>query len=189
MIQHKALTCALGGALILAGCGDAPLPSVMQFVEPDLKVTRQIAPPNAKPGTCWGQDATPAVIETVTEQILLQPAEVSSDGTQTQPAAYKTETHQRIVKERQEVWFETPCDDLRNPEFVATRQRALTARRLFRGAITGQMDRKTRRAIRKFQAPQGLDSSILSLAAARQLGIVEIELEDSSGRRKVEENI
>jgi len=34
------------------------------------------------------------------------------------------------------------------------------------------MTKRTRHAIRAFQKPQGLDSAILSKAAARQLGLV-----------------
>ena len=46
------------------------------------------------------------------------------------------------------------------------------------------MNRRTMRAVRDFQAPQGLDSEILSLAAARQLGLSlwNPELAASGGR-------
>ena len=54
-------------------------------------------------------------------------------------------------------------------------QRALSVRGLYRGPITGQMDSPTRAAIRKFQKPQGLDSGILSTAAARKLGLIAME--------------
>jgi peptidoglycan hydrolase-like protein with peptidoglycan-binding domain len=61
------------------------------------------------------------------------------------------------------------------PEFVASVQRALKVRALYRGPISGQMDSRTRAAIRAFQAPDGLDSGILSLDAARKLGLVAVE--------------
>ena len=153
MIRHTASTCLLGSVLLLSACSDIAVPDVTKFREQKLTVPRAVAPPNAKPGTCWGQDATPATVETVTEQILLQPAEIDSAGRQIQPAVYKTETRQQIVKERQEVWFETPCDNIRTPEFVASLHRALKARKLYRGAITGQFDNRTRRAIRRYQKP------------------------------------
>jgi len=127
--------------------------------------------PGAEEGSCWGKHVSPAEIETVTHQILLQPAEVRSDGQVSAPAVYKTETTQAIVQERKELWFETPCAEELTPEFVASVQRALKARNLYRGAITGYIDARTRRAVRKYQAPQGLDSGILSLAAARKLGL------------------
>lgn len=173
MTRFKTLS-GLSG-LFLASCAGTFPPSVAQLSEPVLSVSRQAAPPNAAPGTCWGQDATPAVIETVTEQIMLQPPEIATDGTVANPAIYKTETKQEIVKERQEIWFETPCEAQMGPDFIATLQRALQARGMFRGNITGAMDYRTRRAIRLFQKPQGLDSSILSLAAARKMGLIAVE--------------
>ncbi|WP_330696677.1 peptidoglycan-binding domain-containing protein [Fontisubflavum oceani] len=74
---------------------------------------------------------------------------------------------------RRELWFETPCQaEIRDPDFIASLQRALAARDLYRGPANGVMDARTRRAIRAFQEPQGLNSPILSMAAARQLGLV-----------------
>ena len=58
------------------------------------------------------------------------------------------------------------------PEFISSVQRALDVRGFYSGALTGRMDARTLRAVRKYQAPQGLDSSVLSLAAARKLGLV-----------------
>ena len=135
----------------------------------------QEAPPGAAPGSCWGKHMTPAIIETVTHQVMLQPAEIMADGTVTRPASFKTETRQNIVRPRNEIWFETPCPTQMTPEFIASVQRALTARGLFRGTITGEMDRPSHAAIRRFQAAQGLDSGILSLAAARKLGLIAVD--------------
>ena len=143
--------------------------------EPEIVQTLQEAPPGAAPGTCWGKDVTPAVIETVTEQVLLQPAQVRGDGTVEDPAIYKTETRQAIVKERRVTWFETPCASDQTPDFVASVQRALKVRGLYRGPVTGQMDARTRAAVRAYQKPEGLDSGILSLAAARRLGLATVE--------------
>ncbi len=143
--------------------------------EPDLVTRIETAPPGAAPGTCWGKHVTPAVIETVTEQIILQPAEITTDGQMVQPTLYKTETRQAIVQERRVTWFETPCAADQTPNFVASIQRALAARGLYRGPANGEMDARTRAAIRRFQAPEGLDSGILSLAAARKLGLVSVK--------------
>lgn len=143
--------------------------------EPEIIQTLQEAPPGAAPGTCWGKDVTPAVVETVTEQVLLQPAEVRDDGTVLDPAIYKTETRQAIVQERRVTWFETPCASAQTPDFVASVQRALKVRGLYRGPVTGQMDARTRAAVRAYQKPEGLDSGILSLAAARRLGLATVE--------------
>ncbi|WP_138936041.1 peptidoglycan-binding domain-containing protein [Roseovarius arcticus] len=159
--------------LALTACG-AP---VIGPGEPDLVQTLAEAPPGAAAGTCWGKLVTPAVIETVTEQVLVQPPNALEDGTITAPGVYKTETRQEIVTERKVTWFETPCPADLTPDFVASLQRALSARTIYRGAINGQMDGRTRAAVRKFQRPEGLDSGILSLAAAQRLGLVAVDLQ------------
>ncbi|MBE1283138.1 MAG: peptidoglycan-binding protein [Rhodobacteraceae bacterium] len=169
MSPLKPLCCAILLAA-LAACDTG-------LSEPEVTRLQQEAPPGAAPGTCWGKHITPAIIETVTHQILLQPAEILADGTILQPAIYKTETRQDIVRERKEIWFRIPCDDVSTPEFVSSVQRALKVRGHYRGAITGEMDARTRAAVRRYQAPQGLDSGILSLAAARKLGLIEVEQE------------
>ncbi len=156
--------------LPLMGC-QAPLPAD----DPEIVQNLAESPPGAAPGTCWGKVATPAVIETVTDQVLVQPAVLAADGSVQSPASYRTETRQEIVKEREVTWFETPCAAAMTPEFVASVQRALKVRALYRGPISGQMDSRTRAAIRAFQAPDGLDSGILSLDAARKLGLVAVE--------------
>lgn len=159
---------------VVVACSDVPVPDVQALREPDLVFMTQVAPPGAAPGSCWGKTTQPAILETVTEQVMLQPAEVSSDGTVLNPAIYKTETQQRILRERKETWFETPCPADMTPDFISSVQRALSARDLYSGQATGVMDASTRAAVRRFQEPQGLDSGILSLAAARQLGLVRI---------------
>jgi hypothetical protein len=159
----------------LAAC--ASQPGLGGLGEPEVTRLTQIAPPGAAPATCWGKNVTPAIIETVTHQVMLQPAQVMSDGTVAQPAVYKTETLQEIVRERRETWFLTPCPRDMTPEFIASVQRALSARGLYRGDVSGSMNASTRAAVRRYQKPQGLDSGILSLAAARKLGLVAVEQE------------
>ena len=158
--------------LLLAGCASIGLPDVARMAEPAPVKTRAAPPPGSDPNACYGQDATPAVVETVTEQIMLQPASISTDGKTLYPAIYKTETRQAIIVPRRELWFETPCEREMTPEFIATLQRALKARGFYRSAITGEMTPRTRRAVRAFQKPQGLDSAILSTVAAKKLGLV-----------------
>lgn len=163
---------AAGAALLVAGCGGAPAPDVAQLVEP-APVRGHAAPPaGLDPEACLGREATPAEIETVTEQVMLQPPSVSVDGKVLYPAVYKTETRTRILKERRELWVETPCTAELPPDFIASLQRALKVRGHYSGPVTGEMTARTRAAIRSFQKPQGLDSAILSRAAARQLGLV-----------------
>lgn len=150
-----------------------------------VEVMRGAGPPNAKPTSCYGRKSTPAVIETVTEQVMVQPPQIATDGRLREPAIFVTETHQRIVTERRELWFEVPCAlESQDADFIASLQRALRVRGLYSGPITGEMNRRTLRAVRDFQAPQGLDSEILSLAAAQQLGLAlwNPELAASPGR-------
>jgi hypothetical protein len=137
----------------------------------ETTIHRGEGPPDADPNACYGLHTRPAVIETVTEQVMVTPPELAPDGTVARSGVFQTETRQRIVEERQQIWFETPCQLDRDPEFIAALQRALQARGLYRGPINGEMTRRTLRAVQAFQAPQGLDSPVLSLAAARQLGL------------------
>ncbi len=137
-----------------------------------VQVTRGIGPPNADPQSCYGREIDPAVIETVTEQILVEPEQLDRNGNVRRPAVFVTATEQRIVEDRTETWFETPCAmQAADPDYIATLQRALAARGHYSGPITGVLDRATVRGVRAYQEPQGLDSGVLSLAAARQLGL------------------
>ncbi len=159
----------------LAACSPASTPDVQALGKPDQAFLTQVTPPTAAPGTCWGKTTSPAVIETVTEQVIVRPAQIASDGAVIAPAIYKTETQQKIVRERQDAWFQTLCETEMTPEFIASVQRALAARTLYYGPITGEMDARTRAAVRRYQNAQGLDSGILSLAAARKLGLARVE--------------
>lgn len=154
----------------LAGCNLAGLP--LAPVEADLRrETLRGDKPTGPDGACWASDETPAVIETVTEQI----AEAATDKTD---AGYRTETRQEIVQPREKIWFRTPCNDALTPDVVATLQRALAARGIYRGDINGVLDPATQAAIRVFQAPRGLNSDHLSLTAARELGVIASDFGD-----------
>jgi len=131
-------------------------------------------PPDAVDGACYGKDVTPAVVESVTEQVLIQPAQIASDGAVIAPAIYKTDTRQRIVQERQEYYFEVPCTAIMTPGFIASVQRALKVRGAYHGPITGEMDARTLKAIRAFQLP-GFNSTILTMDSARRLGLIAYE--------------
>lgn len=162
----------IAGLLGLAACGPMPGAEVARLLDRDgTIVTRGEGPEDARPDACYAQDVTPAVIETVTEHVIVQPPEISSDGSVRSPAIFRTDTRQRIVEARRAIWFETPCEAQSDPEFIASLQRALSVRGFYRGPVTGVMDLRTERAIRQFQEPQGLDSGVLSLAAARLLGL------------------
>lgn len=163
---------AASALMLSAACSGVSLPAVAKLDEPAPVHFHAGPPPGSDPAGCYRRDATPAEIETVTEQVMLQPPSVSLDGKTLYPAVYQTETRQAIIRERREMWFETPCASELTPEFVASVQRALRARGHYRGPIDGQMTPRTRAAIRAYQQPQGLDSAVLSKAAARRLGLV-----------------
>jgi len=158
-MRHRFLVIALMGVSACMPNGTDVFSDVIEPFEVEAELLRGEGPPDADPNACYGRHTTPAVIETITEQVA------EPGGT------FVTETRARIVEERRELWFETPCQAETDPDFITALQRALEARGLYRGPINGDMTRRTRRAIRDFQAPQGLDSPILSLAAARQLGL------------------
>lgn len=163
----------------LAGCADpgggAGRPAA-EPPEPGVAVATREGPAGAPPGTCWGKTVTPAVIETVTSQVQVEPAKMGKDGTITALPVYRTESNQQIVRPRQENWFETPCPDTLDPEFYASLQRALQARGFYSGAITGIFDGPTRTALRRYQRQDGPDSEVLALTTARNLGLVIVPL-------------
>lgn len=121
--------------------------------------------PDAADGVCWASDETPAVIETVTEQVA---EDVASQG----EGSYRTETRLEIIEPRVKIWFRTPCAQDLSPEVIATLQRALAARGLFSLPADGVLDDATKAAIRAYQVRRGLNSDQLSLTAARDLGVI-----------------
>ena len=149
---------ALTGCETAAPATPRPEPGV-------LEATRN-GPAGAPEGSCWGRTVSPAVIETVTEQVEVTPAKMNPDGSIAKPPVYKTETRQEIVRARVDNWFETPCPDVLTPEFNSSLQRALEARGFYAGPITGEMDAATRQAVRRYQARQGPNSEVLSCGGA-----------------------
>lgn len=133
-----------------------------------------LAPPGAPKGTCWGKIPTPAVVETVTEQILVTPARVNPDGTVAALPVYRAENRQKIITPRTDRWFEIPCPPMFTVEFVSTLQRAMQARGLYAGPVTGNMDDGTRRAVFAVQNAAGLPSDVLSIETARDLGLIAV---------------
>jgi hypothetical protein len=160
---------ALLGAVVLAACMQPQTVSQNGVI-----LGNGLAPAGAAPGTCWGKIPTPAVVETVTEQILVTPAKINPDGTIATLPVYREEKRQQIVTPRMDRWFEIPCPPAFTVEFVSTLQRALIARGLFTGAVTGNMDEATRRAVLAIQTAEGLSSDVLSIETARALGIVAV---------------
>lgn len=160
---------------LIAACGPAgpsgPDPAATRPAVPSFIAAEIEAGPD---GRCYGRDITPAVIETVTEQVLDRPATHAEDGTLLSPASYRSAIRQQITRERQEVSFETLCPPVYTDTFVASLQRALRARGFYAGDITGRMDSQTGRAVQDYQRRSGPDSPLLWIAAARDLGLVQL---------------
>lgn len=163
---------ALVVLLALVACGGPPLPEAPQPEDLSPEIHPGTAAPAKPAGACWAQDVSPLTIETVTDQIQVSPEERAPDGSVLRPAAFRSETRQKIVQERTEIWFQAPCPEEFTVAFVASLQRALKARALYLAPVTGAMDATTEAAIQQYQAERGLDSPKLSLAAARQLGLI-----------------
>lgn len=163
---------ALVPFVLLAACG-VPSP-VPPLAEPALGLAA-IAP-DAE-GRCWGTDTQPAVIETVTVQEQATPSSLGPDGAVIAPATYRSVVRQSIARERRAVAFETPCPPAYTHDFVASLQRALKARGYFAGEVDGVLGPDLGRAVQDFQRGIGPDSPLLSLAAARDLGLVALSPE------------
>jgi hypothetical protein len=160
-----ALLC-LGLSACLAPEDDAPGP---------LAAPPMIAPER---DACLARVTTPAAFETVTDQVMIQPPALDSDGTLRDPAVYRTVTRQRIVRERRAVEFATPCPEVMTPAFIASVQRALKARGYYRGPVTGALDTRTGQAIQRYQRDRDdVDTATLSLRSARDLGLVAVPRE------------
>lgn len=166
-------------ALLLAGCNPAQVAAPSRAdLGIELVRRKDAGPPIGPEGACWASDTTPAVIETVTEQIVVSEEQRDDAGRVVAPATFQTKTHQRMVQDHEEVWFRAPCAADMTVSFVATLQRALKARGLYLAAVTGALDAATDDAVRRFQAERGLDSPTLSLAAAKELGLIATDLAD-----------
>jgi hypothetical protein len=165
----------------LAACDTAALVPAQAPPEPGVAKPTRDGPEGAAEGTCWGKTISPAVIETVSQQIQVKPAKVNPDGTIGTLPVYRTEARQKIVTPRRDNWFETPCPEVLTTEFVSTLQRALQVRDLYNGKITGDINRRTRNAVLSFQQTLGGPASeVLSLKAARALGLVSVERTDGT---------
>lgn len=168
----------LGLALILGGCQGVRVVAPGQAaLGKELVRLKGDGPPASPHGECWAASVTPAVIETVTEQVVISDEVRDATGKVVEPASYRTRTQQRMVQDREEVWFRAPCPAEQTVQFVATLQRALKARGLYLLPVTGEMDADTAEAVRRFQAARGLDSPVLSLAAAQELGLTATALD------------
>lgn len=163
---------ALAAVLVLANC--TTLTPVTRDQPPQLYTPPRAAPVDAAEGTCWDKTETPALVKTVTEDVLVQPAQISSTGTLQSLPVYRSQTRQVILQERQIRWFQILCDADLTPDYVASVQRALALRNLYKGEVNGKMSPQTRAAIKAFQKEQAVsaaDHATLTVEGARKLGL------------------
>ena len=158
----------------LAACDLAPVNPAEEPPEPGVLASTRNGPVGAPPGSCWGKTVSPAVVQTVEQQVQTKPAQVNDDGTIGAPPQYRRTSRQEIISPRVDNWFETPCAEVLTPEFIATLQRALSMRGFYAGDANGVYDAPTRAAVQNFQRGDGPDSPVLSLAAARKLGLIAV---------------
>ena len=150
---------------------EVPEPEVPQDAEPIVMPDAPQALPAS--ATCRAQGTLPAVIETITEQMIELPATLDSDGAIVTPAVIRTQTRQQILRPREDFEFEIPCPDVVTAEFIASLQRALAARGYYNGDITAELDDATEQAIQQFQLDQGdIATPQLTLQTAQTLGLV-----------------
>lgn len=173
--RRAGAVCLTVALTVVAACTQAPPErAATRFAFTALEAARIPAPADAPEGTCWARDVTPAVIETQIAQVIVQPAILNDDGSLLAPAIYATETEQQIVQPRREYVFETLCAPDITPEFISSLQRALQARGRYAGAITGAINPETEQALRDFQRGQGLETRLLTMETARQLGLAAV---------------
>lgn len=151
--------------------------SVAQIVSPLSNPDHPLLPKDARADQCFAHEVTPAILETTTEKTQLTPPRLAVDietgKTEViRPATYNIVTVQRVIRERQELFFETICPQLYTERFVQSLQRALSVRGFYDGAPSGWLDDETAAAIRRYQKTQGLPSSILSLRTVEAFGLV-----------------
>lgn len=142
---HTALP--LVAVLVLAACQNTAPDSTLSDAAATRADTGEATPVMRGLPGCLASDVVPAMAD---------------DAIITDPEA---------MEERQ---FAVPCPEQMDADFVASLQRALIVRGYHEGSATGSMDGATAEAIRRYQRPRGLDSTILSLDAARSLGLVAV---------------
>ena len=178
--MKRAVIPFLAGFLALQACTTVPEMPDQLDLPGAIAAPSRIAPnavaglstPDAS-GRCYARTVTPAEIETVTEQVVEQPAVLAGDGSIKTPAVFRTVTRQQITRERRVTEFDAVCPEAMTSTFVASLQRALSVRGVYRGATTGEMDPATGRAVAKWQAARGgPESEVLATHTALDLGLV-----------------
>lgn len=174
-MQRTGLVAAV--ALLLAACAPQRPHVEAPVTLPVFDAQVLTKPPAPGMGGCWHATFRPALFETVTEQVQTTPESRAPTGEIITPATFRSEVRTSQLRPRQGIWFRSLCpqDGLEDPVFLASLQRALKARGLYSGEIDGQLTAQTGTAIQAYQAHSGLQSPVLSIAAARALGLIVID--------------
>ena len=158
--------------LLLAACapqrGAAPAAPAAPIVVSLGEIETDVA------GRCFARTAPPTRTDIVEEMIEVVPEERAPDGALINPAVFRTITRPRTVAIGTGQRFETVCPPIYTEAFVSTLQRALLIRRGYDGPITGRYDDATSLAVERFQRARDLDSPLLSVDTARDLGLLEV---------------
>lgn len=169
----KLAVLALIGGPLVAGCMAAGPPMPEVEIRPTLAGELGDAPPAGAPGCYHSIEMRPMKFGTVKRAVEVRAAVVDpASGKVLEPALYEERDFSAVVDAGESLSFETLCPRDLTPDFVATVQRALKARGLYRGAVSGVMDGATRTALRAYQKPRGLDADTLSRRAAMEMGLV-----------------
>ena len=126
-------------------------------------------------GACVARTAPRETTTVISETVEVAPAVVAPDGQVISEAVFRNQTRPVVEVLDAGTRFETLCPFEITPERVMTLQRALQARLVYQGPVTGVLDEATGRAIQAFQAPLGFDSPILERGTAQVLGIIPFE--------------
>lgn len=172
------------GILAMAGCDNRPLLAPAFEAAPypgraqsgPLIETVGVEPDLTGP-TCFHHIPGAPKVEFIEVTEVIDPPITSSDGVEVVSGTYRTFTKPVEVDGANGQWFAKVCEEALTEEFVTALQRALLVRGVFPGTIDGTLGPSTLEGIRLFQQSRGLDSDVLSLAAARQLGLIAIEID------------
>ena len=125
-------------------------------------------------GRCFTRQAGRTQTEIVNQLVEVVPAQKDQNGVVINPAVFRNVTRPRAVQVAEGAQFEAVCPQRYTADFVATLQRALIVRRAYDGSVTGVYDAATIAAVTQFQRKMGIDSPMLAVIVAQDLGIIAV---------------
>ncbi|MEM7469872.1 MAG: peptidoglycan-binding protein [Pseudomonadota bacterium] len=170
---------ALTGLVIatLAACAPVQQSDVTTRFDTKPIALLDTRPETSEPGQCWAKLEGPKTSRTVEKFVEVTPARRDAAGTEVSPAIFR-KTQDIVTTPGPTQYFERVCEAALTPAFIGALQRALIARQLLEADVSQTLDTPTQAAIQDYQTAKGLPSAILSLAVARQFGLVEVNRPD-----------